>query len=934
MNRSASDSRADGAFDGFHEAGKDGAADWDALRQQLGNASEQAAGAGPGKGPLNGTVPRLAKRTTWMVLAAGLLALVVIGIMVADIVREFRHYDTADSDNVHWVLSQAEVEFLEFQRAIDLARVEGGSGALEQVVEEFDVFYSRVTTLSTGSLYEPLRTTPGFGQPLNRIRLELDAMIPAIDGARPELRAALPELASRSARLRPLLREMATSGLQYFAVVSDRSRATVAETLIRLATVTVALMMALLLLLAHTRRVSLQIERRGQELVGAYSRLNTILETALDAVVVTDLDGRIVSFNPAAERIFGWRYEEVFGRTIGATIVPDHLKNAHMEGMRRMHAGGAMHVVGQGRMRMEAKRRNGEVFPVEMALERVRTGGQEIIVGFLRDISHRVAQETELVEARDRALAGEKAKSEFLAMMTHEIRTPLNGILGNLSLLKDTALDSVQARYMRAMETSGAVLMSHVDAVLDVARFEAGAQGQVAQVVNLGRMVDDLVESQAGAAAARGNALRWRWEGEPADWVRLDASRLSQVLLNLVGNAIKFTRDGSIALELECDGEDWLEIRVIDTGRGIPESDQGRVFEDFQTAGGAAGDGSGSGTGLGLGIARRFVEAMGGEIGVESEEGAGSVFWLRLPLWRVAPPEDEAREGAGEAPEKAVGKAPAKAKVSVPRSVLLVEDNQINRDLAHEMLERLGHRVTEACNGQEAVTVAEAERFDLILMDIRMPVMDGLQATRLIREGDGASHATPVVALSANVLPEARDRFVAAGMSGFLAKPVTPADLERAIEAWCRPVPGTSSGSSSGASDSVDSGSGSPGAAEGATGGATGGATEGAVTAQFSEALAVPAQATCGGRASALLQRYLGEVEALFEGLCAAGDTRRLAEDAHRVAGSAAAFGQPGLRDALVELEDAALAGDVSRLENAIRAARRARAEAPEPSLG
>lgn len=816
-----------------------------------------------------------------VVLSGAVLCLVAIGFLVSEIVREFRYYNSANSDNVHWALSQAEVEFLEFQSAINMAHMEATPQALDQVVEEFDVFYSRINTLTTGSLYAPLHETVGFGPPTQAIREALDGMIPVIDGPRPGLVAALPHLKSQAEIIRPHLREATTNGLQYFAVVSDQSRETVAVTLLRLGGVVVILLLALLLLVGHTRRVSVQIERRGQELAGAYARINTILETALDAVVVTDLEGRILSFNPAAERIFGYRHDEVWGKTIGAVMVPDALKAAHEAGMARMRATGRMGVVGQGRVRMEARRKSGEVFPVEMALERATAGRQEIIVGFLRDISHRVAAETELVEARDRALTGEKAKSDFLAMMTHEIRTPLNGLLGNLALLKGTDLHGEQARFLRNMEISGGVLMRHVDAVLDVARFEAGVRGTTEEIVDLSRLVADLVDSQISAAEANGNRLDWHWQSDPVDWVRLDPVRLGQALLNLVGNAIKFTRDGRITVELESQGAD-VEIRVIDTGPGLAEADRDRVFLDFQTVG--TGE---TGTGLGLGIARRFVGAMGGEIGVESEPGEGCVFWMRLPLIRAEPP--RAGTAAAVAPPEAAA-----------LDVLLVEDNAINLELARDMLLAGGHRVTEARDGKAAVDLTQDRRFDLILMDIRMPVMDGLEATRAIRGGDGPCRTAPILALSANVLPEARDRFLAAGMSGFLAKPLVPDELAQAMAAFR-------------VAERTD---GSP--ASTPTGG--------------TEARAL--------RRGVLIARYEAEVAVLFERLTAVADGKahqtlldELAEEAHRVAGSAAAFGQSGLRDALLTVETAARDGGGPALAAAVVAARQTRATAPVVSL-
>ncbi|MDQ2094935.1 ATP-binding protein [Rhodalgimonas zhirmunskyi] len=815
--------------------------------------------------------------------AIGFLCAFAIAFLISEIVEELRYLNSASSDNVHWVLSQAEVEFLEFSNAVETARREPNEAALNHVIVEFDVFYSRMVTLGTGLLYADLRKIDAFGGSVAEIRRKLGAMVPVIDGPKVQLRSELGTLANEAREIRPLLRTVATRGLQFFAERSDQSRDSVAYTLLRLAAITVALVLALVVVLIYNRRVSRQTEKRGEELADAYTRLNTILQTSLDAVVVSDLEGRILNFNPAAERIFQRSYADVIGKDLAEVIIPDHFREAHYAGMKRMKATGKHKVVGHGRIRLEAMRANGEVFPVEMALEKAQTGEDEMVVGFLRDISHRVASETELVEARDRALAGEKAKAEFLAMMTHEIRTPLNGLLGNLALMKKTQLSPAQNRYVRNMGISGGVLMHHVDAVLDVARFESGASVTREEDVHIGRLVQDIVDSQASAAEANGNHIQWGWIGEPLEWIRIDASRLRQVLLNLVGNAIKFTHDGRILIEVEQteglqkdDRTCGLDIRVIDSGVGISEADQDRVFNDFQTVDQSRIEGQ-AGTGLGLGIARRFIEAMEGEIGCESTPGEGSVFWLHVPVAPVARPEER------------ISQAPKTAPVA-SLDILLVEDNEINLELAREMLTGLGHRVTEARDGEQAVATAQARLFDLILMDIRMPRLDGLGATRAIRSGDGASRAVPIIAFSANVLPEAKDRFTAAGMSGFLPKPLSETELQQVIARFCG--------------------------------------------ADQSQQEASPSDRNVDPMAH-LRTRYLDETRDLFNWLARLpSDLGEIADRAHKIAGSAAAFGQPDLRDALIELEMAAESGHLDRVEDAIHGAREAWESAPEPTLG
>lgn len=806
---------------------------------------------------------------------AGLSCLLAIGFLISEIIREFRYLRSASSDNVQWVLSQAEVEFLEYQLAVRRAHQTPTPMAFNQVVIEFDVFYSRTTTLATGALYQPLAGIEGFARPLAEVRKRLDAMIPLIDGPREELHAGLDRMDAENAEIRLLLREMATSGLGYFTRLSDQSRETVTRTLMRLALVTLVLMAALVLVLVHTRRVSQQVERRNIELTDAYARQHTILETSLDAVTVTDIRGNVLNFNSAAERIFGYSVEEALGQNIADLFIPDHLREAHLDGIGKLLTGGEPRVVGKGRVRLEAKRRNGEIFPVELALAKAKTGDDMIIVGFMRDISHRVRAEKELIDARDRALAGEKAKSDFLAMMTHEIRTPLNGLLGNLSLLSAVNEDEDQARYLRNMKISGDVLMGHVDAVLDVARFEAGAAPPKVEALHPGRLLQDLVDGQAGAAALAGNQLDWSWIGPPAGWIRADGARLRQVLLNLLGNAIKFTAKGRIMIEAEQMEETppMLEIRVIDTGIGISDEDQEKVFDDFETIANDPNAGFG-GTGLGLGIARRFITAMGGEIGVESSPGEGSLFWIRIPLIAAEPPA-EATAPAPEIPMR-------------PCRVLLVEDAEINRELAREMLTRLGHQVVEVMNGAEAIDAAGSGPFDLILMDIRMPVLDGLAATRAIRAGKGPNAKTPVIALSANVLPEARDRFMQAGMSGFLAKPLVPDELKRVISGFCN----------------------------------------GKLTAGKQE-VTTPRE-----KLEALRIRHINETKAFFDWLANSPDDRHaIADNAHRIAGTAAAFGQPALAKALIALEQAAGKDDADTVTSAIAIAETAWANAPDPGL-
>jgi len=565
------------------------------------------------------------------------------------------------------------------------------------------------------------------------------------------------------------VRGLYVTGLSHFVDASDRLRSRLSSTLMELSALTGILVISLAILMFYSRAADASSRSRGQQLARANAHMETILSTSLDGLVVSDHKGTILDFNPAAESIFGYSYSEAVGQAIGDIMVPPELREAHQAGMKRLHETGQKKLVGQGRIRIEAMRKDGSLFPVELALQSGRGPDGDILIAFLRDISAQVAAEEELTEARDQALAGEKAKAEFLTVMSHEIRTPLSGLLGNLSLLGSTALSNEQMQFQNNMEISGRQLLKHVNSILDIARFESGRLPIQEETFHLGQFMQDIVDSQSAGAEQRNTAMSWAWIGDPLTWVKNDKGHLEQILLNLVGNAVKFTRNGRVDIELEQIGlrgaSPLLEIRVIDTGLGIDDADQERIFKEFETTNRAGGD-TGS-TGLGLPIAKRLVTQMGGDIGVESTPGEGSAFWVRLPM-----PE-------GHAPTE---KQPVKdASVSTPLHLLLVEDNEMNAFVVEKMLRAEGHSVVLATNGMEAIDWAGKADFDGILMDINMPVLDGLEATKRIRAEVKRARKTPIFAFSANVLPADTRKFRESGMDGFIGKPVQIEEMRAAL---------------------------------------------------------------------------------------------------------------------------------------------------------
>jgi PAS domain S-box-containing protein len=694
--------------------------------------------------------------------SAAVACLAAIIFLASSVARDLGELRSAKRDTVQWTLSQVEIEFLDFALTLEM-EIDSATPNLTELRKDFDVFYSRLAIVSEGRLFNDARVETKFGQATDEIRAFLTRNAEIMDSADDVLVSRLAELQADTAALRSSVRGLYIAGLGYFAEQSDELRNRLANTMLQLSASAGMLLILLAILTLYSRATNQQLRRQSHALVSANARMETILATSLDSVIVSDSLGHVIDFNAAAERTFGFKLAEIEGKLIRDLIVPDSLREAHQQGMERMQTTGEKRLVGHGHIQITAKHADGSEFPVELALESAQTADGEIIIAFLRDISERVRTEEELREARDLALAGEKAKSDFLAVMSHEIRTPLNGLLGNLTLLGDTRLSREQSQYQDNMEISGRQLMKHVNSVLDVARFESGKMPVRMTSFHVGELVQEVLDGQSGPAESNQTALSWRFVGASVDWIRSDRNHIEQILLNLVSNAIKFTKGGRVEIEVEAQG-DMLDVRVIDSGVGIAEADQDRIFEDFESAGPATG-----GTGLGLGIATRLVNLLKGDIGVESSLGEGSVFWFSVPLQTVEAPEQTDLAGHQNAPLPGL-------------RILLAEDNDMNAFVAKKMLEKEGHTVTWVQDGLLALEAVEHSVFDVILMDINMPKMDGLTATQRIRADIETARTTPILAFSANVLPEDKDRFLQNGMDGFIGKPIQMDELRSALE--------------------------------------------------------------------------------------------------------------------------------------------------------
>ncbi len=499
---------------------------------------------------------------------------------------------------------------------------------------------------------------------------------------------------------------------------------------------------------------------------------SSLLDGALDAIISSDEKGNVLAFNTAAEETFGYEEHETLGRKLADLIIPEDLREAHEAGMARLLRTGESTLIGK-RIEVPALHKNGHTFPIELTLARVETGQGWRFTAFARDITELKENQEALEIARKQAEKNADAQITFLSRMSHEIRTPLNAVIGISHLLQSTDLSTKQHKYIQDIQRAGDVLLGLINNILDFQKIEAGFLEIEEADFDLDSVLNEVVDRARYLSSGKPLDIVLNKDVGVPEWVNSDSVRLTQILTNLVNNAVKFTPRGQIAISVSVQHEEAdsvvLDFEIRDTGIGIPEESKDRIFETFKQASSDTTRKFG-GSGLGLPIVKQLVLLFGGEISLETVEGRGTTFLVSLPLKvtdRALIP--EAKKDLASLTLKGV-------------SVLVVEDNLVNQFVVREMLENWQAHVAVASRGAEALELLSKQQFDVVLMDIQMPDMDGFETTQRIREDlQIPSEALPVIALTASALREKRDRAYAAGMNDFVMKPFDPAYLHERI---------------------------------------------------------------------------------------------------------------------------------------------------------
>ncbi|MGJ8589952.1 MAG: PAS domain S-box protein [Yoonia sp.] len=700
------------------------------------------------------------------------LGLILVGYHYDEIRNTADKVRNAGSDNVTWTIVQTEVDFQNLQLALSgalISMLNGESAVIDEIKRAFDIYYSRTNAVQFvyGLAASTANDDPSvILDRLNQRKFELAEILDGWD--RPsitEIRDLL-ELVDQS---EDDVRSFTTQMLKVLVADTSDTRLKQLSMLSRFAVLLGVVVGLLLSMLGVSVLLLTRLQNKAITTSSIADNLRHIVEASQDAVVIADQNGTVVQYNQSAHEIFGYTAQEAIGASMEDLFIPEDQKAAHQLGMARYSRTGQARVVNQGRKLMTARNKSGLEFPVEVTIseskDRLR---RTIFIGILRDVSARIAKDIELNMALEEAKKDASAKERFLAVMSHEMRTPLQGVLATFDLLNHQAASGSEKSLIKLGEQSAVKALEQINQTLEIVRLNEVTMSKQADIIDPLASLQNLITLLEPLLHQRRNTITLEFSTESNLQIIGNQYLFDALFDNLLSNANKFTEAGHISIHLQanalsCDKVELL-IEVADTGVGIAAEDLTSIFDDFITSDDTYTR-SFEGTGLGLGIVKRCCERMGGEISVESKIGVGAIFRFRCVCGIVA----------GHVSDTSSNQILNDNKEEVetwerPPLILIVDDNKINQTMIGKMLEKLGCGFEYADDGLVAVQKCACQSYDLILMDLSMPNLNGLDATPLIRQICRPQGA--IVCISAHSSDELCNSVREAGMSELLPKPV------------------------------------------------------------------------------------------------------------------------------------------------------------------